>query len=163
MVYLINILLAVVISFFIVEAIPKQVQSALMIIGIFLGNYSLLWVFSFFYSKSHFRKVPQILALFFYYLRELVKASLRVTYDVITPTHHMNPGVVAFKMKAKTPLEITLLANFITLTPGSLSIDLAENNTVLYIHETYIKDGDIEKFKEKLRNGFEKRILKVTR
>ncbi len=104
-----------------------------------------------------------VIALFFYYLKELSRSSFKVAYDVLTPTHHMRPGIVAFQMQAKTDLEITLLANFITLTPGSLSIDISEDRTILYIHETYIWHGDIQKYKEKLRDGFEKRILKITR
>ncbi len=79
-----------------------------------------------------------VLGLFLFYLKELGRASLKVTYDALTPTHHMKPGVIAYPMKAKSDIEITLLANFITLTPGSLSIDISEDRSILYIHETYI-------------------------
>lgn len=163
MVYLVNILMALFFTAFSLRVFPALAMSPYMMMALFSCHYALLWLFSFFYNRQHFKKVPLVIALFFYYLKELIRSSFKVAYDVLTPTHHMQPGVVAFHMEAKTDLEITLLANFITLTPGSLSIDISEDRTILYIHETYIWDGDIEKYKKKLRNGFEKRILNITR
>ncbi|MDN3671065.1 Na+/H+ antiporter subunit E [Echinicola jeungdonensis] len=163
MVYLFNILAAVFFTFFTHEVYTEIPHTALMSLSLFLGYYGVLWLFSWFYNKRHFKKVPMAIGLFLFYIKELWWASLKVTYDSLTPTHHMKPGVIAYPMIAKSDIEITLLANFITLTPGSLSIDISEDRSILYIHETYIQHGDIPKYKEKLRNGFEKRILEITR
>ena len=86
-----------------------------------------------------------------------------MTYDVVTPTHYMRPGVIALPLDVTTDMEITLLANMITLTPGSLALDVSEDKKTLYVHEVYINNGDIEAKKREIKNGFEKRILKVTR
>ncbi|MFA7626264.1 MAG: Na+/H+ antiporter subunit E, partial [Candidatus Kapaibacterium sp.] len=64
-------------------------------------------------------------------------------------------------LDAETDSEITLLANIITLTPGTLSIDLSEDRKKLYVHAMYIQD--IEKTKYELKNEFEKRLLEVMR
>jgi multicomponent Na+:H+ antiporter subunit E len=104
-----------------------------------------------------------VISLFFYFLRELAKANFKIAYDVLTPTHHMNPGVIVFPMKAESDLEITLLSTLISLTPGTLTIDVSEDRRFLYFHAMYIEGGDTEKVKEEVRNGFEKKILEVTR
>jgi len=123
----------------------------------------ILWLLSFFYSKETFFKTPEIGGLIIFYLKELVLASFRVAYDVLTPKDHMEPAVIAVPLDAKTDLEITLLANFITLTPGTLSIDISEDRQTLYIHEVYVRHGDLERVKTEIKNGFEKKILKITR
>lgn len=163
MIYVVNILAAVFFTFFSMDIFFEIPQTALMIIAVFMVNYTVLWLFSSFYSKQHFKKVPMIIALFLYYIIELIRSSFKVAYDIITPTHRMKAGIVVFHMEAKTDLEITLLANFITLTPGSLSIDISDDKTRLYIHETYLSHGNIDKYKEKIKNGYEKKILKITR
>jgi multicomponent Na+:H+ antiporter subunit E len=62
----------------------------------------------------------------------LVKANLDVAYRVITG--RINPGIVKISPNLKTDAAITLLANSITLTPGTLSVDIDEKNNDLYIH-----------------------------
>jgi len=163
MVYILNLFAAVFLAYFTMEVISELPQKAFLSIGIFIGYYVVLWLLSAFYNRRHYRKVPMAIGLFLYYIKELWWASIKVAYDVLTPAHHMMPGVIAYPMKAKTDLEITILANFITLTPGSLSIDISKDKTILYIHETYIWHGDIAKYKEKLKNGFERRIIELTR
>jgi multicomponent Na+:H+ antiporter subunit E len=125
--------------------------------------YFLLWLLSFFYDKQHFRKMPRVVTLFFFFIKELLKANFRIAYDVITPTHHMAPGVVVYPLEAKTDLEITMLASLISLTPGSLTIDVSEDRKTLYFHSMYITGDDMEQIKADVRNGFEKRILEITR
>ena len=71
----------------------------------FIVTYFLLWLLSYFYDRAHFDKVPLALNLFFYFLTELFKANIKVAYDVITPKHYMNPGVIAYPMQAKTNLD----------------------------------------------------------
>jgi len=75
----------------------------------------------------------------------------------------MVPAVVAVPLDAETDFEITLLANFITLTPGTLSIDVSKDRKTLYVHEVYVEGGDTDKVRNQIKNGFEKKILKITR
>jgi multicomponent Na+:H+ antiporter subunit E len=146
------------------EAIyPGIPATGFTIILIFSGWHVILWLFSYFYNKKAFYQTPKIGALILFYLKELIVASIRVAYDVLTPKYHMHPAVVAIPLEAKTDLEITLLANFITLTPGTLSIDVSKDRKTLYIHEVYVKAGDIDKVKKQIKDGFEKKILRITR
>jgi len=62
----------------------------------------------------------------------MAKANIDVAYRVITG--RINPGIVKITPGLKTDLGITMLANSITLTPGTLSVDIDEKNNDLYIH-----------------------------
>ncbi len=113
-------------------------------------------------APDYVSKVWKILALFVFFLWELIKANLRVAYDVLTPTHLMRPGIISIPLDASTDAEITLLANMITLTPGTLSLDVSADRRVLYIHAMYI-DEDVETVRRSIKQGFERRILEVLR
>ena len=104
-------------------------------------------------------KIVKALELFVFLLWELLLANLRVAYDVLTPGYQMRPGV----LDARTDVEITLLANLITLTPGTLSLDVSSDRRVLYIHVMYIDRGDLEEVRRKIKSGFERRVLEVLR
>lgn len=138
------------------------------------GNFILLnYVFGFIISffilrlvaipgkRKYFRLVPKVIAFIFYFLYELTKANLQVAYEVLTPKLNMTPGIIKFPLDAETDLEITFLANLITLTPGTLSLDVSDDKKVLYIHSMYIKDR--ESFIAGIKNGFEKRLLEILR
>ena len=73
----------------------------------------------------------------------LAKANLDVAYRVITGK--INPGIVKISPKLKTDLGITMLANSITLTPGTLSVDIDENTNDLYIHWIRVDEKALEK------------------
>lgn len=123
----------------------------------------LLWLGSPFYHRSYFHKLPKAIFLFLYFLKELLVANLRVAYDILTPNYRMKPTVIALPLAAKTDMEITLLAGFITLTPGSLLIDLSADRSKLYIHTLYMKGDDPELTKHEIKDGFERRLLQLTR
>ena len=111
----------------------------------------------------YFVKVPQVIGFAFFYLWQLFLSNLRVAYDVVTPTHYMKPGVIAVSLEARTDVEITMLANLITLTPGTLSLDLAPDRSVLYVHCMYIDDGNVDLARRHIKEGLERRVLQVLR
>ncbi|MBB4119298.1 multicomponent Na+:H+ antiporter subunit E [Mesonia hippocampi] len=112
-------------------------------------------------SAKYFKIIPKLIAFVFFFFYELIKANLQVAFDVITPKFYMKPGIVSVPLDAETNLEITLLANLITLTPGTLSLDVSHDKKVLYIHAMYISDK--EEFIKSIKNGFEKRLLEILR
>ncbi|HSP41174.1 MAG TPA: Na+/H+ antiporter subunit E [Gillisia sp.] len=111
--------------------------------------------------RKYFKILPKVISFIFYFLYELIKANLEVAYEVLTPNLNMTPGIIQFPLDAETDLEITFLANLITLTPGTLSLDVSDDKKVLYVHSMYIKDR--ESFVAGIKNGFEKRILEILR
>jgi multicomponent Na+:H+ antiporter subunit E len=110
--------------------------------------------------KGYSRRIPRVAAFLVYFLRELVKSNLRVAYDVLTPVWHMKPGVIAFPLIANTDMEIMFLSSVISLTPGTLSLDVSEDRRVLFIHAMFLQDED--QLRSDLRE-LEHRILKIMR
>jgi multicomponent Na+:H+ antiporter subunit E len=112
-------------------------------------------------DSRYFGKLWRIIGFFFYFLKEMVVSSLRVAYDVVTPPIYSRPGVIKVPIEARTDLEITLLANLITLTPGTLTLDVAPDRKSLYVHAMFA--GDPEKVRAEIKNGMERRLLELMR
>lgn len=110
--------------------------------------------------RGYSQRVPRFLRFTVFFLKELAVANVKVAFDVATPVWYMKPGVVAFHLEARTDIEITLLANFISLTPGTLSLDVSDDRRVLYIHAMFASEE--EELQESLRE-LERRILEVLR
>jgi len=68
---------------------------------------------------------------------------------------------VAVPLDARSDMEITLLANLITLTPGTLSLDVSDDRSVLYVHGMFVEDAQL--MREQIKNGFERRVLELLR
>lgn len=96
-----------------------------------------------------------------FFLRELTMASLKVVFDILTPRHRMRPAIIAVPLDLRSDLEITLLANLITLTPGTLTLDVSPERDILYIHAMYV--DDIEAFRRLVKERFETRVREVLR
>lgn len=88
------------------------------------------------------RRLPRAIGFLFYFIEELFKANIKVAIDVITPTFMGKPGVIALKLDAQTNLEITLVANIISLTPGTLCLDVSDDKKLLFVHAMYLIDED---------------------
>lgn len=112
-------------------------------------------------TGAYLYRLWKVLELMMFFLVELVRANVRVAFDVVTPRHYMRPGIVAVPLAARTDAEITLLAVLLTLTPGTLSIDVSSDQRVLYVHGMYIRDG--EETRRLIKSGFERRVLEVLR
>src|SRR5690606_25047646 len=109
-------------------ALTGHLNYANFAVGYFLG-FAILWLISRKdrpEQRKYFTRVPKILEFLLYFLYDTIRANLQVAYDVITPKYFMRPGVVAFPMDAKNEFEITMLANIIALSPGTLVIDVNE-------------------------------------
>jgi multicomponent Na+:H+ antiporter subunit E len=134
-----------------------------LVVGFVLGYLVLFFSQPVIGSSRYFGHLPRAVGLVFYFLWELILASLRVAYEVLTPTHHMRSGIIALPLDAETDAEITLLANLISLTPGTLSLDVSDDRRTLYVHAMYIDDEDVEGLKRSIKEGFERRVLEVMR
>ena len=138
-----------------------EISQFSLITGFVLGYWVLGMMATKASVKSYFKKVRQTVAFALEFLKDLAVSTYRVVYDILTPTHYMKPGVIAFPMEAKTDAEITMLANVITLTPGTLSLDVSEDRETLYIHAMYIDDPD--ELRREIREGLEKKLLEMMR
>lgn len=103
-------------------------------------------------------RIKRLTALLWLFLRELVISAMRVARLVlrVDMDKHLNPAVIAFPLTLTSDAEITLLANMITLTPGTLSVDVSSDGRLLYIHALNVTDRDA--FIAEIRDGFETRV-----
>ena len=100
-----------------------------------------------------------ILHYFPVFLWEVIKANIDVAYRVLHPKLPINPGIVKVKTTLKSDTALTFLANSITLTPGTLTVDIDRDKGVLYIHWIDVKAKDVEAATKIIVERFE-RILK---
>ncbi|MCO5252406.1 MAG: Na+/H+ antiporter subunit E [Candidatus Kapabacteria bacterium] len=112
-------------------------------------------------KTRYFSRLPKIFLFILYFLKELIVANFKVAVDILTIKDRMRPGIIAVPLDAQTDLEITLFANLITMTPGSLSIDTSDDKKVLYVHAMYMDDP--QKYKEGLKSGLERKLLEILR
>jgi multicomponent Na+:H+ antiporter subunit E len=134
---------------------------SVFMIGFVLGYFA-LWLSSPLYPDTrYFAKLPKTINLCGYFLKELVVSNLRVLWDVITPRQINRPGIIGVPLSARTDLEIFIVTNLISLTPGTLSVDLSEDRKTLFVHVMFL--DDIETARADIKNGLERRVLEVTR
>lgn len=112
-------------------------------------------------SANYGPRLLRAISLALYFLWQLVLSNVRVAYDVLRPNLTLRPGVIAIPLDAYTDAEIVLLANLITITPGSLSLDVSADRQTLYLHVMHFDDP--EEVRRSVKDGYERRILTVTR
>ncbi len=151
MVFALNLLLAV--GWILLTAEASAINAAF---GFLLSHLVLRAAFR---DDPYFRRFPRALGLLLFFLWELLKANLRVAADVLRPLSHLRPGIVALPVSLTSDVEKTLLANLITLTPGTLSLDFSEDGSTLYIHVLRIDTA--EAVREEIARGFEHRIREL--
>ena len=128
----------------------------------FIVGYFALWISKPLYGQTrYFERLPKVIGLISFFCKELLVSNLRVLWDVITPKHISRPGIICIPLDARTDAEIMLVANLISLTPGTLSLDLSEDRRVLYIHVMFL--DDIGETRRQIKQGLEKRVLEVMR
>ncbi|MGB2630076.1 MAG: Na+/H+ antiporter subunit E [Candidatus Omnitrophota bacterium] len=95
------------------------------------------------------------------FLWECFKANIDVAYRVLHPKLPINPGIVKVKTELKTDTGLTFLANSITLTPGTMSVDVDRDNGFLYVHWIDVKDKDTEAATKIIIKRFEEILSKI--
>jgi multicomponent Na+:H+ antiporter subunit E len=105
-----------------------------------------------------FRRVRplKILTLLLYFAAQVVIANLKVAAAVLGPRSLLHPAVVAIPLDIEGDDQITLLANLITLTPGTLSLDVSDDRRTLFVHA--MSASSPEDLRREIKEGFERRI-----
>jgi multicomponent Na+:H+ antiporter subunit E len=131
-----------------------------MFFGYFL-SYGILWLIYGRQYSGYFNRIPRMLSFLFTFFSQIVTGSIKIAYDIATPKHFMHPGILAVPLTATSDIEITILANIITFTPGTMSLDVSTDRKVLYVYCVYISDEETEV--AKIKNGLEKKLLEAIR
>ncbi|MGC5771765.1 Na+/H+ antiporter subunit E [Paenibacillus pabuli] len=115
----------------------------------------------FFPQRFYIVRVWAIIKLIALLFRELVRASIEVIRQIVKPKLDIQPGIFSYQTQLSSDWEVTLLCLMISLTPGSLPLEISGNQRKLYIHALDIKDE--QKMSDDIKNTFEKAIMEVTR
>ena len=109
--------------------------------------------------RFRFEKVPKALGLLLYFLKEILLSNAAVARSLLSPVSSLSPGIVAVPLDLKSDAGITVLANLVTLTPGTLSLDVSPDRRTLYVHALHVEDPDA--FRREVKEGFERRVKEV--
>lgn len=127
-----------------------------LLLGFAVGALSLWLVREQFSAARHRVRPVQLLVLTAVFFKELSLSAIKVAVLVMRPNMQLRPGIFAFPLTLTRDFEITLLANLITLTPGTLSVDVSDDRKTLYVHALDCHDPAAEK--RAISAGFERRI-----
>jgi multicomponent Na+:H+ antiporter subunit E len=94
-----------------------------------------------------------------FYAGELLLANLRVATDVLTPRLRSNPGIIGVRLCALTDRQLFVLSNLVTMTPGTLSMDVSDDRSTLYIHHMFLPDP--EAARRQIEEDYVQRIREI--
>ena len=136
-------------------------NASTFIVGFLLGALMLWITKGFFPGRFYMNRVWAVIKLISLFLKELVMANIQVLFLIVQPKMPIKPAIFALPTVLEKDWEITLLSNLITLTPGTLVIDISPDSKTLYIHALHYDDAD--EAIESIKNTFEKAIQEVSR
>ncbi len=149
--YAINLLMAIVWA-----AITGSASLHNLIFGFVLSTLALGLIREQINGTGYIRRIIRIASLAWLFFVELAKSAWKVALMVVSPRLDIKPGIFAFPLTVTRDFEITLLANLITLTPGTLSVDVSDDKKTLYVHA--IDCADPDGARRDIADGFERKI-----
>ncbi len=94
-----------------------------------------------------------------FYLKEVTISTFKVAFEIVRPTYSMQPAVIAVPLDVQQETEILLLVNLITMTPGTLSLDMSDDHKILYVHAMFADDPDA--VRRDIKQQLEKRVIRL--
>lgn len=140
-----------------------QFSLPILLLGALVGAVSLFIVRRGLGQAGYLLRLRRILRLALLFLRELLLSAFRVAILVLRPDmqKRLRPAIVHYALNTDRDIEIALLANLITLTPGTLSIDVTPDKRFLVIH--VLELADAATFRREIAEGFERRVMEACR
>ena len=129
--------------------------------GFLVGVFILYAMHRFFGTRFYLQRLLKIVRLILLFIAELILSSYSVLKLVLSPKLNIKPGIFKYKTQLSGDWEITVLALLLTLTPGSVVMEVSESGDEFYIHAM-----DLESTKESIMRSlgnFERAIMEVTR
>lgn len=153
---LINLFLALVLA-----SLMGRITVGGLLVSYAAGYVLLWWLRPLLGPTAYFHKVPQTLSFLLFFIKDVLHSNLRVAREVLSIRRIGRAGVVAVPLSVKTDFEILLLVSLITLTPGTLGIDISGDRKTLYVHSMFVTTAD--EVRKSIKNGFERRVLELFR
>ncbi|MGD8395313.1 MAG: Na+/H+ antiporter subunit E [Candidatus Eiseniibacteriota bacterium] len=109
--------------------------------------------------RTVLRKVPAAIGFLGFLVGELVLSSMRIAIDVLTPGPNRHPALVVVPLDVDSDLEIALLANLVSLTPGTLALEVSRDRREMLIHAMFAPDH--EALRREIKDGYERRVKEL--
>lgn len=132
-----------------------------LIVGYLVGLLLIFALRRFNHQQFYFRRVLAIVRLLLLFFKELVLSSFFVLKEILRPTARIKPGIIAVPTHLRSDWELTVFSMLITLTPGTLTLEISEKRDILFIHTMDIADTEL--VVKQIKNTFESAIMEVTR
>lgn len=105
------------------------------------------------------RKTIAILEFFFFYMIKVIHANFELAYHILSPRLNLKPGILKVPVSLSNEQAILLLINMISMTPGTLTMDLTDDKKYIFVHALFIEDkaktmGEIKKLENKIEKLF---------
>ena len=129
--------------------------------GFLVGIGIIFFMHRFFGTQFYLRRLYATIKLLFIFISELTKSSIVVLKQILSPKLKIKPGIFKYETVLESDSEVTMLSLLLTLTPGSVVMEVSPEGNVLYIHAM-----DVEKSRDGLLmqlHNFERAIMEVTR
>jgi multicomponent Na+:H+ antiporter subunit E len=104
------------------------------------------------------RRIWRCLVLIVVFLREVVLSALEVAQYVLQPSLDIRPAIIEYPLTVQTDREITMLANMISLTPGTLSMDVSADRSAIYVHAISVTTEDGQEVIDDIKGSLEKHV-----
>lgn len=105
------------------------------------------------------RRIVKLPGLLLFFLWEVLLSNLRITRAVLSPKLDLKPAVVAVDVQSLSEPALMIMTSFITLTPGTLSLDVSADSSTLYVHTMHIDSAD--EFRAELYEKVRRRVQEV--
>jgi multicomponent Na+:H+ antiporter subunit E len=153
---LLNVLLAFVWMF-----LSVSFNASTFIVGYILGLLIIFMLRRYFHSRFYVIPFLVICKLILIFLKELLLSNIAVLKVILAPSMNIQPCIFALPLEVKKDWEITVLSNLITLTPGTLVVDVSKDRNTLYVHA--LDAPNVEETIKQIKESFEKTILEVSK
>lgn len=140
-------------------AVMGRLTVADLVTGFIVGGIALSVSSPMFGRTGYYDRALRFALLLLYFIKVFIASCARVAWDVLTPVHRARPAIVAIPLSVDDPLQIVTLANLISLTPGSLSLDVSPDHRTLYVHVMFVDDPD--EIRREVKAGLERRVLEA--
>ncbi len=132
-----------------------------VILGALIGAWALWVVRERMAASRTFLRLWQAISLLGLFIFEIILSAVRVAMVVVSPRldRVLHPAIIAYPLTLTSDVGITMLANMITLTPGTLSVDVSEDRKTLYVHAISVPDR--QTLIHSIARGFERKIIEA--
>ena len=138
-------------------AFSGSVSLSNLVVGFVLG-YGVIWVIQPMLGESAYARRGWVwVKLALYFIWDLVTSSVDVAVDVLTPRHRSRPAILELPLDVKTDVGILLVTNLISLTPGTLSLEVSADRRTLRFHAMFADEP--ERLKAGLKRGIERLVI----